>query len=307
MNRKISEYKNARHLLTFRSRKTKQKFPFFLVGMSFLIPILLLLPGLIYMGIFPFGDLTTLTVDLRNQYVGFFEAMRNALQDPGSLLYNFTKGLGGVMSGTVAYYLTSPLNLLIFLFPSKDLPMAIELIQLLKVGLAGAFFAIFLIKKEHGDSILVLLFSVPYALMGFVVANLLNLMWLDPILLLPLIILMLERMFDGKSAIPYILLLAWSILTNFYAAYMLCLFLGLYAIWALIRRSGMHTRTRKAALKNAWHQFVYFGFSSLVAALLCAVILLPTGYSLMMSKGPYQDLIQYRWSNAYPWLDPLSR
>lgn len=279
----------------------------FLVLMSFLVPILLLLPAFIYAGIFPFGDQTTLAVDLRNQYIGFFEAYKHVFSDFGSLLYNFTKGPGGLMSATDAYYLMSPLNFLFFLFPSAQMPLAVELIQVLKIGLSGAFFALFLSRREHGDDWRTLLFASFYALMSFSMANLLNVMWLDVLYMAPLVLLYLERLLDGKSPIPYILLLLWTILMNFYMAYMLCVFLGFYALWSLIRRPRPNGMKSGNWIKTCVQKYFSFVLFSGIAVAMSAWLLLPNLYSLLLSKGPYQDQVVAKATFQYPLADPLSR
>lgn len=294
-------------LLAHRKSITPKKNTFFLVLMSFILPLLLLAPAFMYSGIFPFGDHTTLAVDLRNQYVGFFEALRRVTADPGSLLYNFTKGPGGIMSATDAYYLLSPLNLLFFLFPSENLPLAVELIQLVKIGLSGLFFSILLIRREHGDDWRILLFSTCYALMSFTMANMLNVMWLDLLYMTPLVVLFLERLMDGKSAVPYVLCLSLSIIINFYMAYMLCIFLVLYAIWAIVRRSSAMRETGTEMVKQCFKLFIRFALYSFIAGALTAWLIFPNMYSLLLSKGPYQDEVVADSAFRYPVGDPFSR
>lgn len=294
-------------LFAYRKSSVPRQNTLFLLLMSFLIPILLLMPAFIYSGIFPFGDHTTLAVDLRNQYVGFFEAFQRVTADPGSLLYNFTKGPGGLMSATDAYYLLSPLNLLFFLFPAQHLPLAVELIQLIKIGLSGLFFALLLNKREHGYDWRTLLFSSSYALMSFTMANMLNVMWLDVLYLAPLVVLFLERMMDGKSPLPYVLTLSLSIIINFYMAYMLCLFLVLYAIWAIVRRSASMRGTAKDKLTHSIGLFFRFALYSFIAGTLTAWLIFPNMYSLLLSKGPYQESVVADSAFNYPLADPFSR
>ena len=88
-------------------------------------------------GMVPFGSSSLLTVDLGQQYVDFFAYLRTSLlHHPASLLYSFSKGLGGEMWGTNAYYLLSPLNLVLLLFPHQWLTSGIMVVLLLKYGLA---------------------------------------------------------------------------------------------------------------------------------------------------------------------------
>lgn len=296
-----------RGILDVHFKNEKKRHHFFLILMSAIVPLLILVPAMIYCGIFPFGENTTLAVDLRNQYVGFFEAFKHIFDDPSSFAYNFAKGPGGNMIGTFAYYLLSPFNFLLFAFSDTNLPFGILLIQMIKVSLSGAFFAFYLIKREHGEGWGVLLFSVLYATMGFTVANLLNLMWFDPIYMAPILLWLLERMLDGKSAIPYVFALAATIFTNFYMSYMLCFFLVFYTIWTLIRRARPSGYTKKEWMGECVRKFFRFALVSVIAAALVAWLVLPDLYSLMISKGPYQDPQKFQWTLGYPLFDPLSR
>lgn len=286
-----------------KNRKRKNRFSIYFL--SFLIPLLLLIPSLVYSGIFPFGENTTLAVDLRNQYIGLYEAFRRGFSDPSVFLYSFTKSLGGNMTGSVAYYLFSPFHLLIFAFPRNLLPLAIEIAQLLKVGLSGLSFSVLLCKREHGRDWRVVLFSVFYALNSFAMANMLNIMWFDSIMLFPILILYLEKLFDGRSALPYLLLLAISILMNFYIGYMICLFLIPYSLWTLIRRAKPAGIKGTDWLRKQALSFARFGFASILAAGLTAWLLFPNLYSLFLSKVADTSTVLAGWIPADSPLDAI--
>lgn len=288
------------YLLTAYSKDSEKKHTGLLRFWSFLLPILLLIPAFIYMGIFPFGQTTTMTIDLQHEYVGFYEGLRHALEAPEAFFYNSTKSIGGDMAGTFAYYLMSPLNLLFFLLPSDQMPMLIELVQLLKIGFAGFAFSCLLIRREHGQDFRVVIFSTLYALCAFIPANMLNQMWLDPIALFPLVVLYLENLLDGGNPLPYILLLALMIWTNFYIAYMGCIFLVFFAIYYLIRRPKGR---RTAAMPSGIKAFFTFALASIVGAAITACLLVPTVYSLVLSKGAYSLDLAGRFTFIYPPLD----
>ena len=55
-------------------------------------------------------------------------------------------------------------------------------------------------------------------------------MWLDCILLFPLILLGLERLVRGESGMLYVITLGLSILSNYYISIMTCIFLVIYFI-----------------------------------------------------------------------------
>ena len=85
------------------------------------------------------------------------------------------------------------------------------------------------LKKRLGHSGYgTILFSTMYALMGYVVTQQSNIMWLDGVILLPILMLQVYKLVtEGKwKAYPFWIMLA--IVTDFYIAYMLILFSAVY-------------------------------------------------------------------------------
>ena len=66
--------------------------------LSFIIPLILMI--LLYMSVGIIGgNKNILTVDLANQYVEFFSALKNILSGTASPFYSFSKTLGGNFLG----------------------------------------------------------------------------------------------------------------------------------------------------------------------------------------------------------------
>ncbi|EJE98154.1 hypothetical protein LMA_08243, partial [Liquorilactobacillus mali KCTC 3596 = DSM 20444] len=102
---------------------------------SFFLPIFLMGGYFISQEMFPFGKSSLLTVDLGQQYIDFFAYFRRTLlSNPSGFFYSFSKEVGGNMIGEWAYYLMSPFNLFLLLFPEKYLAAGVMLITLLKYG-----------------------------------------------------------------------------------------------------------------------------------------------------------------------------
>ena len=102
--------------------------------LSFIIPFSLLLILLVFQNIFS-GEESFLYSDAVMQYYSLLCYFKDALCNIGSLFYSFNKGLGGSMISTIAYYLSSPLNLLLFLF--KNVYVFYIFINLIKISLFG--------------------------------------------------------------------------------------------------------------------------------------------------------------------------
>ncbi len=79
-------------------------------------------PFYISRAVFPIGEGSVLILDLNGQYVSFFEELRNKLLGGGSLLYSWSRTLGGEFLGIFAYYLASPFSLIVCLFRHASSP-----------------------------------------------------------------------------------------------------------------------------------------------------------------------------------------
>ena len=194
----------------------------------FLAPFLLLLAGFIYQGIYPFGDRQILIMDAWHQYFPFFEELHTRLRSGDSLFYSFTTGMGTNFIALFAYYLASPLNLLALLVPTAYLREIYALITLLKVGLAGLFCGIYLYRVFKRNDLTLPMFSVCFALCSFMMGYYWNIMWLDTVMLLPLLALGIHSLVTEGRFRLYTLILALSVAANYYIGFIVCIFTAIY-------------------------------------------------------------------------------
>ena len=102
-------------------------------SIPFLITAAMLLVIFYKAGIYPFGEKSLLIWDLRWQYIQFFSWFKQVLTGRGDLFYSFNAGMGSNMIGLYAYYLASPLNLLILFF--DDIQIFVLVLTILKLSL----------------------------------------------------------------------------------------------------------------------------------------------------------------------------
>ncbi|KRN95070.1 hypothetical protein IV55_GL000351 [Furfurilactobacillus siliginis] len=239
----------------------------------------------------PFGNSSLLTVDMGQQYIDFFAFFRDTvLHHPGSFFYSFGKGLGGETTSLWAYYLMSPFNLLLLPFGKGSLSVAVLIITVLKYGCAGLSFAWVLRRLHLQNGWRLPILATAYALNGWVIANQLNLMWLDVLITLPLVIYGLELLIQEKRWLPYVSWLSATLIINYYMGYMVCLFIVLYTCFSL----AWHWQSAK---QIAWAGF-HIGMGSILAAGVAAVILVPTYTALQLSKATY-TLTKINWRFDY--------
>ena len=248
--------------------------------LSILIPAVMILAIFLLFTITPFGNRTWLTIDLGQQYVDFFSYYQDTLlHHPEQFFYSFSKSIGGEMVSLWAYYLLSPFNLLFLLIPRSSIAMGVTLLIFLKLFSCTVSFAVLLDVKFKQRNWTTLLFALSYGFMSYLSANQFNVMWLDALIGLPLIILGVDALLQKRNPLYYVLPLSLTILNNYYTGYMICLFLGLYFPYAYLMINDSFS------WKNFIKQFGRFIFYSVLSVGLIMVILLPTFYSLLGSKG----------------------
>lgn len=264
---------------------------------AFCIPLLITLIICVNREIYPFGDQCMLHIDMYHQYCPFFTELMEKLKTGGSPFYSWNIGLGADFVSLYAYYLASPLNWLLILWPRGYVIEFMTVLSILKIALSGLTFTYYLGEHFHvwqdaGNAAAVTrtekktavrlpadvasyaaaLCGAAYALCAFMAAYAWNLMWTDCMVLAPLVILGLERLIRDNRPGLYYVSLAVCILSNYYISIMICIFLVLWFLlyWMEHRASGY----------RAWIRFAWY---SLLAGATGAVLILPTAKVLSLS------------------------
>ncbi len=267
--------------------------PLMAAGLSLSLYLL----GYTFVGIWPLGTESVMMVDMHHQYAPLMSELRDMLLHGGDYTYSFHVGMGVGFIPTFAYYLASPLNLLLVLFPERLLTEAILVITLLKMAGAAAGFtamAQYLYKERKGTMILV---GVLYSMTGYMIAYSWNIMWLDVIALLPLVVMAMEHMLRGGKIAPYACLLALALFANYYIGFMMCVFLVLYALVWLLREK--HTG------RDVWLGGLRFAAGSLWGGGMAAALLVPTALALGRTSAAGEELGEF--ATNFPLFDLFGR
>ena len=257
------------------------------------------------LGVFPFGRMSVLTLDLNAQYVFFFEALREWVWGDGSILYSFSRSLGGEFLGIYAYYLASPLSYIVAIFPKENITEALYLLLVLKCGLCGLTFGYFLRKKDNMTPLYTLLFSTTYALIGYGTVMQHNLMWFDNMILLPVIVLGLYELIVHKKYKLYTVSLAVAILSNFYIGYMTCIFVALYSVFLYLSMTPKR-RNPKGEFAHLPRAIVRVAIFSVIAIAIAALMIFPAYYALSFGKNEFSQP-NFDFVGRYPILDLLKQ
>ncbi|MBS7576987.1 MULTISPECIES: YfhO family protein [unclassified Enterococcus] len=250
--------------------------------LSFLLPLVVLIPIMMILNITPFGNYNLMMSDLGAQYTPFFSYLKQMLLGKESLIYSFSTGMGDGILPLAAYYLMSPFNFLFLLVPNFALDTMVTCVILLKICCCSATMNYYLRKTFKHNSTTQIFFSLGYALCSYVVIYQFNIMWLDAVILFPLVVLYLQKLIDERRTLAYTLTLAATIIVNYYLGYMTCLFaLFYYFYWTM-------KTTSFTSLKSYWQQtkstFLLFVRQSVIGAMLSAFILIPAVIG-MLSTG----------------------
>ncbi|MDE7425261.1 MAG: YfhO family protein [Lachnospiraceae bacterium] len=257
-------------------------------ALSFFIPVLIMMWILYTEKFYPFGDKSALIMDMREQYVNFFASMRDALWGDNSLFYSWSRSVGGNYIGLFAYYIASPFSFITLFFPIKELPLAMDILLVLKVGLCGlsfSFFAKYLAKKiETSLGYFLVVPSICYALISYNMVYSLSVMWLDAVILLPLIFMGVEYIFDNKKSILYIICLSILFISNYYTGYMVAVFTAMYVLYRLI------VLWNKSQQKELFQKAVRIFISTLLSIGLSAPLLISVWKDLQQGKLSSQNV-----------------
>lgn len=251
--------------------------------LSFLLPAGIVLLIYAINGKCPFGSGTMLDCDAGAQYYPFFLLFRRTVRQGGSLLYSWAAGMGSNFWALLAYYCLNPWNLIGLLLPDTALIPFFSLSICFRLGLAGLFFSVLLrtVRPENTDLSNVV-FSLIYALNAWLVSNQFQLIWLDTVILTPLVLSGLILLVRDRKPVRYVAVLCLSLFCSPYMSFITCCMTGLCWIGLLI--------VLKKKLRELPRETGRFLGCSVLAAGIAAVSLVPMAFALTRTASPAQFL-----------------
>ncbi len=261
--------------------------------LAFFITAALFIVSCFFFNVAPFGNTHILCSDLKAQYAPFLSMWKHHILKLDfnhlleSLSYSFDLGSGKNFIGTFAYYLASPLNFLLFLFNDETLYNGIIVLITLKLSFSACFMCMFLQRKaENHNRAWPILLGIIYAFSSYTMIFMFNVMWLDGYMLLPLLLLFIEKFLeDGKykGIVPVLVVL---FIAQFYIAYMVGVYSFLYLVVRIYEKIKIEgTMNRKQALKKAGKFIV----TALICAMISAVVLFPAAFDILSNSDVTSD------------------
>ena len=237
--------------------------------LAIILPIVIMLIVYIFNHIYPFGDNIVAMGDGYNQYPGMLNNFLNILKGKENLFYTFKGLLGFNTYATLVYYTFNITNIFGLLF--SNVMQFYNFIVIFKIMLCSLTMFIYLnyVRKRKINY----LFSICYALSTYNLLYYFNYMWFDSIILLPIVMMGIEKIFKEDSYLLYVVNLSCTIIFNFYIGYMICIFSVIYFIYKSIIKGFNKSRIFK------------YLFYSLLSGLISAFALVPVVLELLNGKA----------------------
>ena len=229
--------------------------------------------------VYPFGDNSFLTNDLKYQYIDFFAWFRRVLLGEANLRYSFSQGLGMNTWGLYSYYLASPFNLLCVLFPADKLTLFVFAITALKLGCIHISSAWYVQKRFDLSKPAAFLLSLSFTFCSWTISNLRNPLWIDCLILLPICAYGCYELIRKQRMIRLVIATALNVMFCWYTAYISILFLCIFVLVEFVDYVAEEGFSWKLMLDRA----LRFAGAIALGLLLSAWTFLPT--ILAMSKG----------------------
>lgn len=235
-----------------------------------------------YIGaIYPFGDRALFKWDMELQYIDFFHWWHRVLHGQSSMSYSLSKSLGDNAIGLMAYYLSSPFNLLLYF--TDNIPLFVSIATVLKLASASLSVSVFLSYRFCDMKyIWNLLLSVSYGLMGYNLCQASNIMWLDGVIWLPVLMLGIWKLLSEHKTLLLYLSVVFAIISNWYTAYMICLFSFFYFTYEALKK---HDFTLIAVIKKEFSCFILYCITVISGVLTTMFFFFPVIKNLLQGKG----------------------
>ena len=263
--------------------------------MSFFIPLLIIFVALAGLHVTPFGDKTLIITDADGLYVNYVSYVGRMLKGLEGFTYSFEKGLGGNMMPHMGITMLNPFFALFALAPIQNYPAAYTLVSVLNFCVCGPTMYL-LLADIYGHKRSNLIFSTAYALNGFLVANVFQVIFFTAVHVFPLVVLGLRKLLRSRSPILYILSLAYALVTSYYMGFMICvasvLFFVLY-LWLYKDQLTGQMRTL----------FFRYALASLCGGLLAAAVWMPSLLGISGGRLDQTKITDFSFAEKMPLLE----
>lgn len=247
--------------------------------------------------IFPFGNNSVVWSDMHEQVTAMYYHFYDAVYGNGSFLIDFTSGGGINFVGISAYYIMSPVTLLLLLFPRDMIIQGVSLVVVLKFLLASISCLYFISKtfKKVSEPYQILL-SLLYAFSGYSLTLYIITSWMDIVYLFPFLMIGLRKLLDLEDNKIYILVLTLSLICCYYLSFMLLIFIIFISLIYLYLYKK----------ENIKRSIFNLGGSTVISLLISSFVLVPTFLQMFSSQRVAFDFSTVVNSGVGPLSDKMA-
>lgn len=226
--------------------------------------------------LYPFGNNSIVQVDADYQFIPVLYRIYDFLHGNGSIIYDDI-GLGNniYISMIIQGSIFSPLSLLLYFTSRENIVNYFNIIVIIKMCLISLTTYIYINKSFKIDECKKILFSVLYGFSGWVLLNYFNIMWLDSVILFPLIMMFLNELLKNNKYIGYIITLSLSLMINYYISYFILLFILFYSFLYIF------LKLEKEVIKKTIFRL---GLATFISILISSVSLMPALFQTLLSS-----------------------
>lgn len=254
------------------------------------ITAVFMITAMIIIGVAPFGTNSFTLVDSIHQYVPFYSDFQDKLKNGGSFLYTWDVGMGQNFQTLYLYYMACPLNFILYFVKRKHIIAVFSMLVAFKIVFSAGAFSYYLSRRRGKitNNFMILSLGVAYALNNYMCGYYWNVMWLDCIMVFPLIILGFDQLMKRKDPRLYAAALFYSMYCNYYISFIICIFL---VLWFLV--------TSHSSIKGFIQDGLRFAGSSLLAAGMAGFSLLMAYLAIMKTATARTAMPEWSWYQSF--------
>lgn len=242
---------------------------------SFITLVILLI--LFYLqGLYPFSDNSIVQVDADYQFIPVLYRIYDFLHGNANIIYDDI-GLGNSIytSMVIQGSIFSPLSLLLYFTSRDNIVNYFNILVIVKFCLLSLTTYIYINKSYKIREYYKVIFSVLYTFSGWVILNYFNIMWLDCVILFPLIVMYLDKLLKENKYMGYVITLSLSLIISYYISYFILLFVLFYSFIYIF------LKVDKDKVKKT---IVILGISTGISFLISAFSTFPSVYQTLISS-----------------------
>jgi len=227
-------------------------------------------------GLYPFGNSSLVKVDADFQFIPILYRIYDFLHGNAGIIYD-DLGLGNniYISMIIQGSLFSPINLFLYFTNRSNIVNYFNILVIIKFCLITLTTFIYINNKFKISYFYKILCSLLYTFSGFFLLNYFNIMWLDSIILLPLITMYLDKiLYKNSKGYGYIITLSLSLIISYYISYFILLFIIFYSFINIFLK--IEKKKRKKIIYR-------LGICTLIATLISSFSFLPCIYQMFIS------------------------